>query len=240
MSRYPKWQYDEMKHCGVDYSNQAQIEVYDKRHQRFRDYEKESLAIIDRLELGADDTVIDIGCGTGAFTLCAAKSCKKMYAVDVSKAMLGYCKQKAQKTGLNNIEFCHGGFLTYEHCSEPVDSIVSIGVLHHIPDFWKLIGLRRIAAMLKNQGKFFLGDVVFSFDVTDYELVMNEWVKSVAQNVGPEFGAEVETHACDEYSTFDWIMEGMLEKAGFEIEHRDYRDGFFASYLCIKASEVKR
>ena len=75
MKERPKWQYDEMKHCGVDYSEQGQVEVYDKRHQKFRDYEKEGQAIIDQLELGADDTVIDIGCGTGAFALYAAKKC---------------------------------------------------------------------------------------------------------------------------------------------------------------------
>lgn len=234
MATKPKWQYDEMKHCGVDYSNQAQVGVYDKRHQRFRDYEREAQAIIDRLELGADDMVIDIGCGTGAFTLCAAKFCKKIYAVDVSKAMLDYTRQKAQKAGLNNIEFCHGGFLTYEHHAKLVDVIVSMGALHHIPDFWKLIGLRRIASMLKNKGKFLLGDVIFSFNVADYKSFFNTWVESGVKDVGPEFGVEVETTARDEYCTLDWIMEGLLERAGFKIEKNDYRDGFLASYLCIK------
>lgn len=56
----------------VFWANQAQVEVYDKRHQRFKDYEKEAQAIIDRLEFGADDTVIDIGGSTGTFMLYAA------------------------------------------------------------------------------------------------------------------------------------------------------------------------
>ena len=124
--------------------------------------------------------------------------------------------------------------MTYEHCSEPVDAIVSVGVLHHIPDFWKLVGLRRVATMLNNQGKFFLGDVVFSFGIASYKPAMDEWVKSMAQNVGPEFGAEAETHFREEYSTPNWIMEGLLERAGFEMEKNDYRDGFLASYLCTK------
>jgi len=235
MTTKPKWQYDEMKHCGVDYSNRAQVEVYDKRHQRFRDYESEARAIIDGLGLGTDETVIDIGCGTGAFTLYAAKSCKKFYAVDVSKAMLDYTSQKAQKAELDNIEFCHGGFLTYEHCAEPVDAIVSGAALHHLPDFWKLIALRRLAAILKPDGKFYLGDVVFSFDIANYKPAMDEWVKSMAQNVGPEFVAEAETHFREEYSTSDWIMEGLLGRAGFEIEHSDYKDSFLASYLCTKS-----
>ncbi len=234
MTMIAKWQYDEMKHCGVDYSNQAQVEVYDKRHQRFRDYEKEAQAIIDQLELGADDMVIDIGCGTGAFTLHAAKYCEKIYAIDISKAMLEYANQKAQKAGLDNIEFCHGGFLTYEHCAEPVEAIVSVVALHHLPDFWKLIGLRRAAAMLKPGGKFYLSDVVFSFDVGDYKSCLGTWVRATGEKVDSEFVAEVETHAREEYSTFDWAMEELLKRAGFKIEKSDYKDGFLATYLCAK------
>ena len=235
MTTRPKWQYDEMKHCGVDYSNHAQVEVYDKRHQRFRDYEKEGQVIIDTLALDADDIVIDIGCGTGAFTLYAAKSCKKIYAVDVSKAMLDYTSQKAQKAGLDNIEFCHGGFLTYEHRAKPVDAIVSGAALHHLPDFWKLIALRRLAAILKAGGKLHLFDVVFSFDIADYKFRLDEWVSSTVEKVGPEIAAEVEITVRDEYGTFDWVMKGLLERAGFKIEKSDYIDGFVAGYLCTKS-----
>ena len=37
-------------------------------HQRFRDYRKETGAIIAALGLGPDSSVIDMGCGTGGFT----------------------------------------------------------------------------------------------------------------------------------------------------------------------------
>jgi hypothetical protein len=35
------WTYDESKHCGVDYSDVKQAEVYDEQHQKFRNYKKE-------------------------------------------------------------------------------------------------------------------------------------------------------------------------------------------------------
>jgi putative AdoMet-dependent methyltransferase len=50
--------------------------------------------------------------------------------------------------------------------------------------------------------------------------------------VGEKFAAEVETHIRDEHSTFDWIMEGMLSRAGFRIDQADYVSGFGAAYLC--------
>lgn len=38
----------------------------------------------------------------------------------------------------------------------------------------------------------------------------------------------------EEYSTFDWIMEELLKRAGFSIDEVDYSDGFMAVYVCTK------
>ena len=38
----------------------------------------------------------------------------------------------------------------------------------------------------------------------------------------------------DEYYTLDWIMEGLLTRAGFTIKKAEYTDGFMAFYLCEK------
>jgi len=229
----PKWQYDEMKHAGVDYNSPAQVEAYDKNHQKFRNYQKGTEAIIQALELGSEHTVVDMGTGTGAFALHAAKYCKIIYAVDVSKAMLDYARQKAEKAGIKNIVFCHGGFLTYEHRAEPVDAMVCVGVLHHLPDFWKLIGLQRSLEMLKSGGKLYLFDVVFPANMTDHKSRFDDWVQSTAENIGSDFVAEVETHIRDEYSTYDWIMQGLLERAGFQIEKNQPTDRFGTSYICM-------
>ena len=37
----------------------------------------------------------------------------------------------------------------------------------------------------------------------------------------------------EEFPTFDWIMEGILRRAGFRIDLADYRAGL-AEYLCTK------
>jgi cyclopropane fatty-acyl-phospholipid synthase-like methyltransferase len=175
-----------------------------------------------------------MGAGTGAFTLYAAKHCKVIYAVDVSRPMLDYIRQKAEKAGLENIVFCHGGFLTYEHSAEPVDAMVCVGVLHHLPDFWKLVGLKRVAAMLKPDGRLYLFDVVFPADMPDYEERFDSWVQAIEKDVGPDFALEAETHIRDEYSTYDWIMEGFLKRAGFLMEKIEYTSGFGTQYICAR------
>ena len=229
----PNWFYDEFKHSGVDYADPDQVAVYDQRHQRFRNYKKFAEAVMALLDLGPDATVIDLGAGTGAFSLNAAPSYRTIYAVDVSEAMLAYTRQKAEKAGLSNIVFCKGGFLTYEPAT-PVDAVVSSAVLHHLPDMWKWAGLLNVANMLKPGGKFYLSDVVFPV-IEDYVALFSGWVDSFFEKVGPEFAGEVEIHIRDEFSTFDWVMEGLLHRAGFHIDSADYNDGFGATYLCTKA-----
>ena len=99
MPKIPRWAYDEMKQTGVDYLSMEQVQRYDDMHQRFRDYEKDSDTIVKLLELDSKSAVIDMGAGTGAFALHAGKHCRKVYAVDVSLAMLERCWEKVKRWG---------------------------------------------------------------------------------------------------------------------------------------------
>ncbi|MHC4633527.1 MAG: class I SAM-dependent methyltransferase [Planctomycetota bacterium] len=233
----PAWQYDESRACGVNYNSIIQAWIYDRGHQKFRDYKKESKQIISLLGLKAEQTVIDMGCGTGAFAVNAAEHCRKVYAVDVSKAMLSCARRKARKARLNNIQFENGGFLTYKHKAEPADAIVSTMSLHHLPDFWKLIGLRRLAKMLKTNGKLFIFDLVFAFDPAKYKSCLSKWVASAGEKAGYRFEVEAQIHLREEYSTFDWVMEGLLERAGFKIQKAEYKEDLMATYLCVKKAD---
>ena len=88
MFKVPKLAYNEMKQTSVDYSSVEQVQRYDDIHQRFRDYEKDSDAIIKLLELGSNNTVIDMGAGTGAFAPHAAKHFRKIYGAITSSSSL--------------------------------------------------------------------------------------------------------------------------------------------------------
>ena len=228
------WRYNEMKPCGFNYNNFILAWLYDANHQLFRDYKQKAEQIVARLGLEPSATVIDLGCGTGAFALHAAKRYRKIYGVDVSKAMLGRARRKAKRAGLANLEFHHGGFLTYEHRAPPVDATVSVAALHHLPDFWKLVGLHRVASMLKPGGRLYLFDVVFSFDIAQYESAVKRFIRTMTAHMGPEGQSEAETHVREEYSTWGWIMEGLLEKAGFQIDDVSYKQGCLAEYLCTR------
>jgi len=234
MKSIPIWQYNEMKFSGVDFSKVEQVAAYDDMHRKFRDYAKGTEEIIRRLGIDSKSTVIDLGSGTGAFTLHAANRCKAIYAVDISAAMLDYCKQQAEKKGLTNIVFCHGGLLTYEHSGEPADAAVCVAVLHHLPDFWKLKALTRLCAMLKPGGRFLLFDIVFPSAEPDLDRKIDEWIKGIETMVDVRLAEEAVIHARDEFSTYDWIMEGIIRRSGFQIDAVEYSKGFQTSYVCTK------
>ncbi|MCX7919892.1 MAG: class I SAM-dependent methyltransferase [bacterium] len=228
----PKWQYDEFLPPGVDFTSVEEVRNYDTMHQKFRDYVQSTEIIVQALGLNAESTVIDMGSGTGAFTLHAAKQCKKIFAVDISKPMLEYCQQKAKESGVSNITFHHGGLLTYEHQGEPVDAMVCVAVVHHLPDFWKQIGLQRANRMIKPNGKLFLFDIVFSSKLANLPDEIARLITAFEQQAGAQMAKEAIIHIKEEYSTYDWIMEGILSKSGFKIDSAQYNTGFQATYIC--------
>jgi ubiquinone/menaquinone biosynthesis C-methylase UbiE len=234
-----KWQFDEFKHRGVDYSKAKQAEIYDEEHQKFRDYEQEFRGMMDFLGLHNTEnmTIVDLGCGTGATSIFAADLFKTVYAVDVSEVMIEKAKRKLDKN-VHNLKFVNAGFLSYEQEGEPVDLVVTKTALHHLPDFWKQIALLRINRMVKMGGLLYIHDIVFQFDPQEYVSKINSWISRFEEVAGEEFRLEVEIHIRDEYSTFGWIMNGMLEKAGFAVEKCRPYDDFMTEYACRKVIEM--
>lgn len=234
MSVTPAWFYDELKQIGTDFDDSSQVEAYD-RNQKSSTTEAEQ-ALINRLGISEKHSVIDIGAGTGTFAIQAALTGAYVYAVDVSQVMLAYAQQKASyANAINNIEFHHSGFLTYEHKSDLVDFVVTKSALHHLPDFWKMVAFLRMNTMLKNGGILYLRDAIFSFNPVEYQSHIKAWIERVGKPPGEGFTKlDFETHVREEHSTFGWIIEGMLKQAGFVIEEADYFAPEYAQYFCRK------
>ena len=92
-----------------------------------------SRTLADALEIGPDDTVIDVGCGSGVLAFVAAKlGAKKVYGCDLSAAAVEAAQLNAARLGLQDIcEFRQGDLL------EPmrgVQASVVIGDVSGIPD----------------------------------------------------------------------------------------------------------
>ena len=147
--------------------------------------------------------------------------------------MLDYAKTKAEKGGVANIAFHHDGFLTFEHDGPPTDFITSTFAFYHLPDFWKGIALKRMFKMLRPGGRFFIHDAIIEEDnaIGNIEAL----VEKLGEAGGNFMREDAEDHFRKEFSTYDWIMDGLLTRTGFEIDSKEIEDGVIATYYCTKS-----
>jgi len=59
---------------------------------------------LSKMDMDADDVVLDIGCGPGTLALALAKRVKKVIAVDYAGQMLEQLRAYAEREGITNIE----------------------------------------------------------------------------------------------------------------------------------------
>ena len=227
------WTYDEFAQLGLDFADRAEVEAYDRR-QGHRD--AANARLLQELGVGRGHVVVDLGTGTGSLAIGAARLNAKVHAVDVSRAMLDHARAKAATAQVDGIEFHQAGFLTYRHPPGTVDFVFSQFALHHLPDFWKQAALARVASMLRRGGVFYLSDVVFSFEPQDQGRAVETWLDAVSREDGSGWTrGDFESHVRDEYSTYAWIIEGMLTRAGFRIERTEHSLSAYAVFLAVRS-----
>jgi SAM-dependent methyltransferase len=228
------WTYDEAQHAGAEHLDDAQVEAYDQKAQVPAADELEWLRA---LGLNTQHTLVDLGAGTGEVALAAAAVCRRVVAVDVSPTMVRLLKSKAQARGVTNMEVVQAGFLSYAHEGEGADFVYSRNALHHLPDFWKVQALERIAGLLKPGGVFVLRDLVYSFSPEDSAAALETWFGHAdASTLGGYPRSELEAHVRDEHSTYAWLLEAILGRVGLRIEAAEYGAfGVFARYVCSRA-----
>ena len=71
---------------------------------------------------------------------------------------------------------------------------------------------------------------------SEAERAIQAWLGQAAER--PDLGwtrAELETHVRDEHSTFSWLLEPMLVRAGFEIRTVDHdASQIYSTFVCVK------
>ena len=84
--------------------------AYDLLFLKMPGYRQAARDLIERLDVGAHDTVLDVGCGTGLLTLPLAERAGRVVGLDLSPAMLEKLAAKAARQGLA-IELREGSVL---------------------------------------------------------------------------------------------------------------------------------
>ena len=230
----PDWFPDEAGLAGHEHFDDAHVAIYDSKSGIDPG---EDIDLLKQWGLSEHSVVVDMGAGTGVFARAIAPFCRQVVAVDVSPLMLNQLTAKAQQARLDNISWVSDSFLGYRHPGGSADFVYSRNALHHLPDFWKALALDRVGSMLASGGIFRLRDIVYSFDPSEAPTRLEAWFANASED--RRFGwtrEELVTHVREEHSTFAWLLEPMLEQAGFVIAAASYsQDRLFAGYVCRKA-----
>ncbi|EAK0878283.1 class I SAM-dependent methyltransferase [Campylobacter coli] len=79
---------------------------YARYNQKLNSIQEQSFKELEKLNISfKDKDIIDIGCGTGVWTLHLAQNAKEITALDNAKAMLEILKEDAKKLQLTNIKY---------------------------------------------------------------------------------------------------------------------------------------
>src|SRR5712691_11607082 len=113
-------------------------DFWDRRARRFHSTTKDSVTcdpLFHRLEkvVTAQTSVLDVGAGTGRFTLALAPHARHITVVEPNASMMDYLRRDAHEQGLTNISFVQ---TTWQDTSENLsaDIVICSHVLYPIYD----------------------------------------------------------------------------------------------------------
>jgi trans-aconitate 2-methyltransferase len=109
-------------------------------------------AVVDRLELHGNETVLDAGCGSGRVTALLAERLPdgRVIALDGSTSMLETARRRLAPFG-DRIRFVLADLMAPLPIDEPVDAVLSTATFHWVPDHEALFG--HLAAVLRPGGR---------------------------------------------------------------------------------------
>jgi ubiquinone/menaquinone biosynthesis C-methylase UbiE len=207
--------------------------LYDSKHDFVFKYGEEIVNLLNPLK---DETILDIGCGTGDLTKKISDLCKKIIGLDNSAEMI-----KTAKGKFPEIAFIVGDANDFKY-DESFDAVFSNAVLHWIPDAEKVI--QNINKHLKTGGRFvaeFGGKGCVNKIITTLTDILNS-----EKIYYPKIQDNLYYPSIGEYSE-------ILEKNGFELNYAllfdrptELKDGFqglknfiemFLNWLFINVSE---
>jgi SAM-dependent methyltransferase len=106
-------------------------------------------AALDRL-VGATDEVLEVGAGTGHYSLGLARRCARVVALDAAPEMVDYLRERAEREGAANLETGVGRLPDALDAAGPFEGVVCLGVLGYVEDLEAALGA--LAARLRPSG----------------------------------------------------------------------------------------
>jgi FkbM family methyltransferase len=114
--------------------------------------------------------VLDLGCGSGTFTIAIAKmvgETGKVIAIDAQDEMLQILRKKAVKEGLGSRIVIHRSEPDRIGVSDKVDFALAFYMIHEVPDVEAF--LKEVASLIKDRGKLLIVEPKFHVSATSFK-----------------------------------------------------------------------
>ena len=125
--------------------------------------------MLDWMRLRAGEHILELGAGTGLFTILAARRIGKrgrLYAFDIQPSMIAEVQQKVKAAQLTNVHPQVASAYSLPLPDSSIDKALLMAVLPEIPDPQR--ALLELARVLKPQGALYVSG---EFSVPDYWLI---------------------------------------------------------------------
>lgn len=191
--------------------------------------------IVRLAEPRSGETVVDVGAGTGLLSLAVAPHVGRVWAIDISPAMVDYLQVKAASAELSNLKATVGSAVSLPLVDGSADVVVSNYCYHHLRDADKERALAEAFRVLRPGGRLVLGDMMFRVDLASprNRRILGEKVASMVRR-GPagivrllKNALRYLTRRWEHPATADWWRHS-LHRAGFkdvEIQLLDHEGG---------------
>lgn len=114
-----------------------------------------------------DETVVDVGSGTGLLTLALAERVERVWAVDISPSMCEYLRAKTASAQLTNVEVVAASAVSLPLVDCFADLVVSNYCFHHLDEDGKSQALAEVRRVLRPGGRLVFADMMFRVSVAD-------------------------------------------------------------------------
>jgi ubiquinone/menaquinone biosynthesis C-methylase UbiE len=111
-------------------------------------------ASLEALELGEDDALLDVGCGTGAASRMASTAAKTVVGVDLSGRMIDEAITLA--AGLDNVRFQRADAEALPFADRAFTTVLCSNSFHHYPNPTRAVG--EMSRVLAAGGRIVIGD----------------------------------------------------------------------------------
>jgi ubiquinone/menaquinone biosynthesis C-methylase UbiE len=178
--------------------------------------------ICELAEPTADDTVVDLGAGTGLLALALAPLVAEVVALDLSPPMLERLEARADAAGVANVVPLVGDLRSLPLPDASATLVVSNYAFHHLDDAGKELALAEVRRVLEPGGRLVICDMMFSLslEARDRRLIGQKLLAlarrgpagllRIARNAGRVIAGRWEQPTRPE------VWERMLRNRGFE------------------------